>query len=223
MRSITGNSEFTFALSQFRNLRTLKMNLNECVLKDCAIDPLKRLDKITDFSCSYSRDNAFNWVKALGSQQTMENINLTFSEFYGSHETLTLLNRFNNLKVLSINTHISGNRMLNAIGNLNELIELHLAFPHARFKWNEVVELVRRLPKLQKLLIKMSVQRFPFELKPYNNFVNIYCARGTKLIIEYQYEHNPFFEIIPPVNIPKSVLKVYADSSRFVEIQVKKT
>lgn len=207
---------FTLALSQFRNLCTLKIHSEMCVFRDDAIDSLQRFDKITHFSYTFSdtNENSDNWLRGLGSPHTMETIELVS---YGkSVECYKLLNRYQNLKGLTIQASLDRayTDILNAIGELTELEHLRIVFLRG-CKWMGVRRLVERLPKLQKLQIKFEDRNFPFDLKIYNDFVNIYRLRGAKLVIEY-IDHNTNRQL----GIPPTILQVYGDLCRFVEIQI---
>lgn len=209
---------FTHTLSQFRNLRTLTIHSADCVFRDNAIDLLQRFHKITHFSCTFSNsnENLDNWLKGLGSPHTMQTIEIVNHSENVAIECYKILNRYHNLKALTIEASVDWayTDILNAIGGLAQLEYLRIVFLRG-CKWMGVRRLVERSPKLQKLQIEFQNRNFPFDLKIYNDFVTIYRSRGTKLIIEY-IDHDTNRQLA----IPSTILQVYGDLCRFVEIQI---
>lgn len=71
---------------------------------------------------------------------------------------------------------------LNAIDTLNELTQLHLNVDR-ECSWKQILDLVERLPNLEKLQLSSTCNRLPFHLNLYQHFVNICRLRGGKKLI----------------------------------------
>lgn len=158
----------------------------------------------------------------------MKNVSLSVPDYQKDYECFQLLNRIPNLQVLTINAPDQYNRILNIIDDLNELIELCLDFTCdcdnfeitcccnylGRLTWNELVDFVKRLPKLQKLQLKCFQECHILNLIIYREFVDLYRPREAKLFINFiGYENEDEY-----LRIPADILEVYEDLCRFVEI-----
>lgn len=205
------------AISPFRNLRTLNISARglQNFFASTAAGELRKLDKLTDFSYT-GFTSAAVWLQNLGATQTMETIRLQDISS-ASVQSFPCLYRFRNLKTLEIasNDVRPCIYQLNKIHELSELVELRLDVTKD-CNWNRIVELVDRLPKLEKLVLRSVSQRPPFHLNLYRHFVDIYRLRDARklLIVLSKCDGGGGRYFIPP-----DILAVYGDLCRFVEIQ----
>lgn len=185
------NAETIAALSQLRNLRVLKL-LDIGAISTESIELLDNLRQINELIINFGDyGDAFRFLLNLGSTETLER--LTINCCYGRDSFLAGLQRFPNLRFLHFG-YLDELRMehfatMTSLANVSEFICEQFGVGTQKIQMDQLESIIGVMRSLTILKLYLELDGGPDVEKMsddvYKRLVQIYRARGRRLLIRY--------------------------------------